>query len=1263
MSVQSTSLVVTPHPLTLQGQRVYHGGSEYLPALLMPGERLSTFLARHDVHMYQQWVVSIGGVDVREVDWPRIKPRHGYLIEARRVAQRQVLAIVAIVALIYFTGGIGAAGAFGFAGGSIGAFAIQGLAYMAGSMVINKLLGPKPPSQQQATALSASRAANNASSPSYNLQGGKNRARQFEPMGLVLGEPYMIPDLGAQPYTMFVNGEQYLWQLFHCGINCASVNTLRIGQTPIENYVGVQVHREGFDSGNTGLPVLSSNVDSAGGGLLDGNAYVQRTSSTQTIVLAVDIETQLYAIDLTNGAFYNNDLLLTVEYRLVGSATWLVLAVSPPFEEVVPATFEVIVFLTIVVTPSYIRTVTPTTVFLRNASSKPLRATYQLTVTAGQYEVRLRKVSADQSSNGAYNQVQWSTLKSYQVDNGNYKGQSRFGMQAQATGQLNGSLDEVNCRGVAKPMPFWDGTAWTTATSRANGLSNPGALLLLLTRGIRDVDGKLIAGLGLPDDEIDIAGFQGFMTFCRLKGFNFDLFVQENTSIGDLLESIAAAGLGSRSEHTGKVGVIWFSDEQPIEGVLNMGTMKPKTFTVEYNVQATADEIEYQYFDRARNNTWKSVRVMAPGVTVPQRTARQALQGVTDEVQAAILARFSMAQNAFQRKTVSCDVDLEHVTFRRGTKMALSHDLTQWGYGGRLQACSNAAGILTLTLDDVIPSTSPTGAVTRYMGFRLAGEAQFRILPVAAFGGSTRTVTLAAAWPGGVAVPGDTADNPAHDTVWIYDFKATPGQRLRVSDIVPRGNLEGAQVQLVPDTPEFWDYVWNGAYTPPPNTSLLGQGLPVVLGAKVTEQLARQGNTFYTELTLTFDVKGNYDGAELWGAVAGGQAQLLASTRHQALSWRGGVAEIWSLEVRAHSATRLGVPFLLQYTVLGLSVPPSTPSGLALTQDSVYCQPTAQDVDVIGYVVRSTPGVVVATAASFLRATPCHVGYVTGFPWKFTTRLYGVQTVMVVAEDSTGNWSDVAYAALDFGRPSDNNIGQTMDYRAAGWPGVLTNCTVVSGDVVADVNPTSDLNNLADYNGEPDLNLTQRLAMMYQTTDFIPLYGGGTLVLDVATEGPDSTVEYRVSGSTTNNLNLLADWNLEADLNGVTGNWQPWPGALMVQRHMGMALRVSIGGGSQAPKLTQLLGKLALQRGTQIFEPLSIDAAGTRLAPSAGLPAVTWVRVQTASMLPQVDGSGAVGGRFLDLSSTLGPLVQQVNSSGVAVTSRATATVEGLIDL
>src|SRR5690606_20891485 len=81
------------------------------------------------------------------------------------------------------------------------------------------------------------------SSPTYQLSGGRNRLRPWEPMTLIFGRHKVVPDLGATPYSDWVNADQYFNQVFHFGLQGGEIefSDFRIGQTPVTNYSGVNI--------------------------------------------------------------------------------------------------------------------------------------------------------------------------------------------------------------------------------------------------------------------------------------------------------------------------------------------------------------------------------------------------------------------------------------------------------------------------------------------------------------------------------------------------------------------------------------------------------------------------------------------------------------------------------------------------------------------------------------------------------------------------------------------------------------------------------------------------------------------------------------------------------------------------------------------------------------------------------------------------------------------------------------------------------------
>lgn len=860
-------LVITPHPVTLDGQR-------NLAADIRPGESLGAML-RRTVPDWQgdAWEVRINGVLVPHEVMERVRPKHGTVIEVRGIVKKQVLAIVAIAILAYFTMGAGLAlyaGAVGVTS-AVGTAVLGAVTFAAGSALINKALMPKPkvPTPHQAD-------------PVYSIGSARNAPRPYEPLPILFGTVRIIPDVASLPYSWYEGKDQIMGQVFTPGVNVHSVDALYNGETLLSTYEGVQVYHAGFGGMPEDEIPLFSNADTLAGGDLSSSTWVERTTGTDVVRLQINLDYLLGGTG-TSGKDYDVRETVVAEYRPTGSSNWLPL---------VSRTFV-------------------------GRAIEQRRATLSADVARGQYDVRCRILGTGNytGKNTQKNDFSWVTLTAVQADEADYAGIPRIGVRIKASGQLNGALDEIRCVAHSTPVPVWDGAAWVTQHT-----SNPGAHLLAYARGIRDENGKLIAGIGLPEDMIDLPALQGFMLHCAHNGYTYDAYIKDARNHDEMARAIALAGMGDICWATGRLGVVWAAADQPLTGVVNMATIKRGTFQVDYTLAGAADGIEYTYVDPT---DWqaKTLRVTAPGVATMLNPARVTGEGITSEAHAAEMARYHLAQSLYQAKDISFSTDLEHMSYRRMSMLSLQHDMTQWGYGGRVQGAVSDAGVVTLTLDEPVPP-----GATPYIGVRLPGDRAWRVFRVAPLAEESNVVTLLDEWPAGAPLPGNTADNPAHDSLWCYDFKATPGNRVRVVSIAPESDLKGARVAVVQEGPEFWNYVKNGTYVPAPNQSLL-QTRPVASNIQISEVQVTQGDTVFTELVATFDVVGRMayctvhvsrdsDGA--WT-----EPEQVAEARSNTARWRAGPAGTYRIEVRPYSEDgTVGGVAVATYGTDGVDAPP-----------------------------------------------------------------------------------------------------------------------------------------------------------------------------------------------------------------------------------------------------------------------------------------------------------------------------------------------------
>jgi len=553
-------------------------------------------------------------------------------------------------------------------------------------------------------------------------------------------------------------------------------------------------------------------------------------------------------------------------------------------------------------------------------------------------------------------------MKRIQTDPAGYADIPRIGIRIKATGQLNGAPDELRCVAYAAPIPVWKGNQWVTEES-----SNPGAQILAYARGIRDPAGNLIAGLGLLDAQIDIAALQAFMLHCAASKYTYDNVIRDTRSHDDVLQAIALAGFGNVTWAAGRLSVVWAADEQPLSGVVNMATIKKGQFQIDYTLANAADGIEFTYVDRSDWSS-KTLRVTAPGVQTMLNPAQVSGEGITTEEHAAKMARYHLAQSLYQYKDISFSTDIEHLSYRRMSVLALQHDLTQWGFGGRLVSATRDGSTVVLTLDDQVRAPA-TG--NSFIGLRIPGELVYRVFRVATFAGETDQIRLADPWPADAPLPGNTDENPAHDTIWIFDFKQTPGYRVRVVGIEPESDLKGASVSVVPEGPEFWRYVESGQYIPAPNGSLL-KTRPVASNLRITEQQVVQGDTVFTELSASFDVSGPVgETIVLSDLDRNSELEQVATTRTRTATWRIPQAGVYPITVRPYSPEgNAGVAVTAMYATRGADVPPvlvdvfdvAEISGGVRRYTWGFLNETVQSADFAGVEIRYSPGKVAAPA-------------------------------------------------------------------------------------------------------------------------------------------------------------------------------------------------------------------------------------------------------------------------------------------------------------
>lgn len=982
------------------------------------GDTVRELLVRAGVDTKQPIVISLDDRLLKVSEWDVVCPKVGQIINVKATVMgggggggsnpMQTVAMVALVitaaVLAAPTGGASLylAGAMGISATTAGALIGAGM-MMAGSMLINSVFAANPPSASMG-AMSGQYA---EASPTYSLSGGSNRMRPYESMPVIFGQIQFFPDLAARPYTEYQGSDQYLYQIFHFGLSDAEYSDFRIGTTSLSDYTDVTWKLPDSDGKIAGFP---GNVDSIQGVDLTNSAgWATRTSSLNTYRIGIDIESVLYYAN-NSGGMDSTAVNLRAQIKKTSESNWA----SPANAQVSGGGVNI----------------DGGNITLTGNSQKPIRATIFIYVPVGEYDVRVIRDTADSTDARLQNKTSWSTLRSYQEDNATYEAQHRRGLIIKATSQLNGSIQQLSCKATAKAT-YWNGSSWVTAATR-----NPAHWFMDFAVGKKKANGKLIYGAGRSRTSLDLAGLHSWAQFCDAEGLTFDAVLDGSQTVQDFLNSIARCGFGSMTLATGKLGVVWDDRNPPVSAAYGMSNIIAGSFEVTYLTENLAEEIIVRYSNPDKDFIQDEVRVIVPGVDNPTRTSSVDLYGCANKAMAGKFANYLAAQQKYRTRRIKWDCDFEGFTSQRGDCVILSHDLTQWGYSGRIvEHNGNKITIdrrVPIGSDDYIIIKRPDGEMLKYkaVGESLAGSDELYvyggyvnsgyIVGDDEFDGTTNILALD-------AEPDFQSGTMDMDHMWFFSPMETVGKKVKILSVQPQSESR-IQIIATDEYEEFYE-AWDGTWNEAPQSTLLLSGKPVISNLYLQESLYKKTAGIVSRVVASFSVSGFYDSIKIRYRFNGGEwvNDVSLNTNYEFDAMQTGNVTV---EVCPVSGITAGDAVSKTINLYGLLMPPANVTSFnAYASDSgiIVTFDPCPDVDWAYTEIRSGDDWANATPVVKALSNKYSAGWLPA----------GIKKYHARNVDTTGNSSvEVASTSISISKPSSVNINRAEVQEnsvALGW--------------------------------------------------------------------------------------------------------------------------------------------------------------------------------------------------------------------------------------
>jgi hypothetical protein len=890
---------------------------------------------------------------------------------------------------------------------------------------------------------------------------------------------------------------------------------------------------------------------------------------------------------------------------------------------------------------------------LTSNRAEQLRRSLAWAVEPGQYDVRVRRVTADTPSDSDVDTVYWTALRTIRnSDPIKLKNVARIAMRIKATDQLQGVVDTFNCR-VRRIIPDWDAETGTWIT---RATSNPASCYRNVLQGPANKR-------PLADARIDLATLQDWHEHCEEEGFSYNTVLDSTGTVFDRLQEIAAAGRASFGMRDGKYSVV--IDRPQTVPAQHLSPRNSYGFRGRRVFPELPHAVLVRFVNKENGYQFDERPVYDDGQSEETATLFESMElaGVTSWDEAWRHGRYQLAAAKLRREVYELSCDAEHLSATRGDLVLVTHDVMLVGIASGRVAHVEISGsdCIAVQLDEEIVMEDGTDYVVR---FRLEDGTSLLCPVVTAAGASTRLE---------FSTPIPTGDpRPKVGDLALFGEAGLETRECVIKAITMDRDL-AATLTLVDHAPAIHDADVGEipAYVPGitiPPLYLDRPAAPVIESIRsddyvmirdadgslrprmVVTLLPASSNPprpTHSQLRIRLKPDGGADPVGPWRHFPLQPIDDLTLDADQ-------VEEGATYQVAVRYATAAGVTSLwttTEHTIVGKVNPPPDVQAFDVVRLGDGTRRYTWDLgtippDIAGVVIRYGPSV-----AAWGSLSPLHTGLLEGAsPIELNVPPAGTWYFAIKMVDTSGNESVNALGITrTLGPERREGIAFLEDARISGWPGTKTGC-YVSNDTYLWSQGTETWSTLpATWDDWTSWTMDPTDPIVYQQQvdvgyvfDFSPsvyIYADGASITEL---------QYSTDGAT------WSAWAVVSSFHGVT----------IRARHVRVRATVSSAGLTTVPVLQQLVLTLRAETKTHSIDNLNTLALGGTNRIGVGdvrLPIPAGVFGVIQSVMVSFNGTGA-GWTYeiVDKDWLLGPRVRLYNAAGELADATIDATIRGL---